>query len=130
MVLGLISGHYVGRDTAAVADRDSGLLRPRPYRSAVLTVRRGPPLGTSLACRCPAGVLGVSDHDLLELLAVLRAEVDLIVVSVQAEPTCPMLASWNRFIVVVTGECDGNLLCHFWPPFPCGKYIPPGPGQP
>src|SRR5262249_38066477 len=50
-------------------------------------------------------------------------QIELVVLAVDAEPAYPMLALWNLCLVVVTGICDGNLLCHNKPPFPGNQYI-------
>src|SRR6266702_8162414 len=117
VVLRLISGHDVGRDTAAITDLNSGLLGPTAYGGAVLPVSGRPALGAAWPGGRPPGALGVTANHIVKLLAVLRAQVDLILPAIQAEPAGVMLALRNRFLVVVTGKCDGNLLCHLRPPF-------------
>ena len=68
-------------------------------------------------------MLGKLANGLVESAAVHGTQIDLVVAAVQAEPAHPMLALWNLFLVVVTCICDGNLLYHFKPPFPCSQYI-------
>src|SRR5580693_1639857 len=126
----LVTGHDIGRDAAAIADLDPAVLGPGPDGGAVLPVSRRPALGPARPGRRPARVLRVTANHVVKLLAVLGAQVHLIVPAVQAEPACVVLALGNRFLVVVTGKSDGNLLCHLRPPSLCGKYIPPRAPQP
>src|SRR5262249_16346432 len=70
-----------------------------------------------------ARVLGEQADRLVEAVAVPDAQIDLIVAAIEAEPAHPVLARWNLFLVIVTGICDRNLLCHFRPPFPSSQYI-------
>jgi hypothetical protein len=120
----LVTGHDIGRDAAAIADLDPAVLGPGPDGGAVLPVSRRPALGPARPGRRPARVLRVTANHVVKLLAVLGAQVDLIVPAIQAEPACVMLALRNRFLVVVTGKSDGNLLCHLRPPFLCWQIYP------
>ena len=117
MVLRLVPGHDIGRDPPAIADLYSALLGPAPYGGTVLPMSRRPALGPAGPCGRPARALRVTADHIVKLLAVLGAQVDLIVPAIQAEPARVMLALRNQFLVVVTGKSDGNLLCHLRPPF-------------
>src|SRR6266567_957346 len=87
-------------------------------------MRRRAPLGPADLRRRLACLAREAFHHLVELLAVLLAEVDLVVPAVKAERAGQMLAARNLFRVVVTCECDGDLLCHVFPPSPNRHDIP------
>src|SRR5215470_6037461 len=71
-------------------------------------------------------MLGEPGDRLVEAVAVPGAQIDLVVAVIEAEPAHPMLARWNLFLVVVTGICDRNLLCHFPAPLPLKPIYPHG----
>ena len=117
MVLRLVTGYDIGRDAATVTDLNPALLGPAPDGRAVLPVSRRPAFRAACPGGRPARVFRVTGDGIIKLLAVPGAQVDLILPAIQAEPACVMLALRNRFLVVVAGKCDGNLLCHLRPPF-------------
>src|SRR5215831_9018859 len=106
------------RNAAAVTHLDAHLLRPGPDARAVLAMGGRPALDHRHPRRRLARMLGKPADRVVEAVAVPGAQIYLVVTAIEAEPAHPMLARRNLFVVVVTGICDRNLLCHYRPPFP------------
>ncbi len=112
LVLGFVLGDDLGRDAATVVDLDAAALGPRPDRGAATPVCRGPALGAHDQGRRPARLAGKALQCLVELLAVLLAEVDFIVTTAETERPHERLARRDLPCVVVAGERNRDLLCH------------------
>src|SRR6266702_5207676 len=75
---GLVAVDHVRWDPAAIADLKATALRPRANLRAALPVRRGA-AAAAATNRYLATVRGVPPHGLIELIAVLLAQVHLVV---------------------------------------------------
>ncbi len=102
----VIPGDYFGRYAATIAHRKPVILGPAPDFGAVPTMRRCPPLDAAYPARCLTGAIRELAENLIELLTVPYAEIDLVIPAVEAERTHHVLAVRNLFRIVVAGECN------------------------
>src|SRR6266567_2337948 len=102
---GLVPIHNVRRNPAAVADLKTAAFRPRSNLRAALPMCRSAAAATRPP-GCLARVGQVPSDNLIKLVTVLLAQVNLVVLPVEAEDPRPLLTARDLFLVIVT--CVGN----------------------
>src|SRR5258708_6812361 len=121
----LVPVDHVSGDPPPVTHRKPPALRPGTDLCAPLAVCRGAaaPMTASSACVRLPRVCRVLLENVIELVTVLLAQVDLVAAPVKAEGARPFLASRDLFLVIVTCVRDQHLLCHWSPPSPVNLCI-------
>src|SRR5260370_16057722 len=102
LVIRLVLRDDLRRNSPAVADIQARTLGPGPDFGAAPAMRGRPALRPAHPAGDPARLIGEPPHGFIELLAVLLAQVDLVIPAVEAERAGEMLPVRNFPCVVVT----------------------------